>query len=305
MIEEKHAPGYLHQETGKPAFTLVFYFGLSIICHVVFLGALIVVPGPPPTSRLPGGVVNVSLVSLPSEGAPAGDGTPVVAQPKPEVEEPPKAAVPETPPPPEPQAQPAVKPEAVPRVPLKPRKTLTPKTSLKEKTYDRSKVIESAISRIRKKTAQANKQSVDEAIARLRQEVRETEARMPGGPGRADPAGGSGPGIPGGTGGGGGSLTSDIMQVYQAEIAYRIQKNWAFAPQLAGDGSELETVLAIKILSSGKIDEIWFDKKSGNSYLDESAYRALVKSDPLPPLPASFRRPFYEIGFKFGPKGLK
>jgi len=67
----------------------------------------------------------------------------------------------------------------------------------------------------------------------------------------------------------------------------------------------MEAVLAIKILRNGEIEDIWFDKKSGNAYLDDSAYKALVKSNPLPPLPKDYMRPDYKIGLRFGPKGLK
>jgi colicin import membrane protein len=89
------------------------------------------------------------------------------------------------------------------------------------------------------------------------------------------------------------------------EIQYQIQKNWAFSQQLAGDNTQLEAILAIKILRNGEIEDIWFDKKSGNTYLDESAYKAIVKSNPLPALPKDYMQSFYEIGLRFGPKGLK
>ena len=97
----------------------------------------------------------------------------------------------------------------------------------------------------------------------------------------------------------------ESILIYQAEIQYQIQKNWAFSQQLAGDNIQMEAVLAIKVLRNGEIEDIWFDKKSGNAYLDESAYKALVKSNPLPPLPNDFMNPYYKIGFRFGPKGLK
>ena len=116
------------------------------------------------------------------------------------------------------------------------------------------------------------------------------------GAGVAGPAGGSGTG---------GARVQESILIYQAEIQYQIQKNWAFSQQLAGDNTELEAVLAIKILRNGEIEDIWFDKKSGNAYLDDSAYKAIVKSNPLPPLPNDYMRPFYKIGLRFGPKGLK
>jgi colicin import membrane protein len=97
----------------------------------------------------------------------------------------------------------------------------------------------------------------------------------------------------------------ESILIYQAEIQYQIQKNWAFSQQLGGDNTQMEAVLAIKVLRNGEIEDIWFDQKSGNTYLDESAYKALVKSNPLPPLPSDFMNPYYKIGFRFGPKGLK
>jgi colicin import membrane protein len=96
---------------------------------------------------------------------------------------------------------------------------------------------------------------------------------------------------------------SDSLTNYKAEIAYRIQKNWAFPKQFQ-QNDNLETTLVITILKNGKIDKIWFEKRSGNSYLDESAYRAVIKSDPLPPIPDNIGVSFYNIGFKFTPLGL-
>jgi colicin import membrane protein len=61
--------------------------------------------------------------------------------------------------------------------------------------------------------------------------------------------------------------------------------------------------LKIKILANGEIKEIRFEKRSGNRYLDESAYKALMKTNPLPPLPKGFK--LYEVGLIFTPKGLK
>ena len=116
------------------------------------------------------------------------------------------------------------------------------------------------------------------------------------GAGRAGPVGGSGTGRV--------RIQGSIL-IYQAEIQYQIQKNWAFSQQLAGENTQMEAVLAIKILRNGEIEDIWFDKKSGNAYLDDSAYKALVKSNPLPPLPKDYMRPDYKIGLRFGPKGLK
>ncbi|NVL90332.1 MAG: TonB C-terminal domain-containing protein, partial [Desulfobacterales bacterium] len=41
------------------------------------------------------------------------------------------------------------------------------------------------------------------------------------------------------------------------------------------------------------------EKRSGNSYFDDSVFKAVRKSDPLPPLPEGYLGPFYEVGFRF------
>lgn len=112
-----------------------------------------------------------------------------------------------------------------------------------------------------------------------------------------------------GSGGNGGSSlfggqVRTQLNYYQAEIIFHIQKNWAFPEHLAGLHDELETVLVVKIMPDGEIKDIWFEKRSGNRYLDESAYKAVVKSNPLPPLPKEYVAPFYEVELGFTPSGL-
>jgi len=65
------------------------------------------------------------------------------------------------------------------------------------------------------------------------------------------------------------------------------------------------TVLVIKIMPGGEISDIRFERNSGNRYLDDSAYRAIQKSNPLPPVPEQYDRAYYEVGLRFGTGGLK
>jgi colicin import membrane protein len=250
-------------------------------------------------------VIDVSLVSLPSGGgqpaaevepAPAAETVAVEPRPvekKPAVVEPKEVM-------PLPKAEPAPEPQE--KIPL-PAK-IKEKTSLKKKTFDRQKAIDTAIARVEKKAEQSEPDSVAAAIERLREKLKDTEtARGGGGTAQAGSViGGSGAGT--GLGQGGGQVR-ETVRIYQAEIAYRIQKNWAFSPQLTADSPNAEAVLGIKILASGEIEDIWFDKRSGNSYLDDSAYRAILKSNPLPPLPATFGQSSYKLGLIFGPQGIK
>ncbi|MBW1940834.1 MAG: TonB C-terminal domain-containing protein, partial [Deltaproteobacteria bacterium] len=109
-----------------------------------------------------------------------------------------------------------------------------------------------------------------------------------------------------GFGAAGRHIRSRIEEIYRNEIMYHIQQNWAFSDQLAGGRTDgLMAFLGIKIMPNGEIREIWFDTRSGNRYFDESVYKAVRKSNPLPPLPEEFSMPFYNIGFKFTPSGLK
>jgi len=287
---------------GHDSPSLVLPFGVSFIFHLVVIGALVFMPLFGSKPRLPSGVVNVSLVSLPSGGSDsAGPAPAAVESPKPVEKEPPKKPEVKVP---EPKPVPIVQkpPEAVSLTP----KQIKSKTSLKKKTIDRTKIIDSAIERIEKKVEKTQTDSVASAIEQLKRKVAESESQAQrASAGGASGTAGAGNGGPIGAAGTGGARVQESILIYQAEIQYQIQKNWAFSQQLAGDNSQLEAVLAIKILRNGEIEDIWFDEKSGNAYLDDSAYKAIVKSNPLPPLPSDYMRPFYEIGLRFGPKGLK
>jgi colicin import membrane protein len=301
MKDTKHAYAKRYHGMGQDSPSMVFPFGVSFLFHLIIIGALVFMPqfGSRPGFR--SGVVNVSLVSLPSSGPDSAGPAASVVKPKPAETKPPQKPVVEVP---EAKPVPAVQkpPEAVSLAPKK----IKSKKSLKEKTVDRSKMIDSALDRIEKKVEKTETDSVTSAIEQLKRKVAasESQARTAPGQGASGKAGAGVAGPAGGSGKGGARVQESIL-IYQAELQYQIQKNWAFSQQLAGDNTQQEAVLAIKVLRNGEIEDIWFDKKSGNAYLDESAYRALVKSNPLPPLPNDYMSPFYKIGLRFGPKGLK
>jgi colicin import membrane protein len=296
MKDTKHAYAKRYHGLGRDSPSMVFPFGVSFLFHLIIIGALVFMPQFGSKPRLGSGVVNVSLVSLPSSGPDSAGPAASVVKPKPVEKKPPQKPVVKVP---EPKPVPAVKkpPKAVSLAPKK----IKPKKSLKKKTLDRSKMIDSAIDRIEKKVEKTETDSVASAIEQLKRKVEASESQPRtgtggGASGKAGPAGGSGTG---------GARVQESILIYQAEIQYQIQKNWAFSQQLAGDNTHLEAVLAIKVLRNGEIEYIWFDKKSGNTYFDDSAYKALVKSNPLPPLPNDYMRPYYKVGLRFGPKGLK
>ncbi|MBS3809653.1 MAG: TonB family protein, partial [Desulfobacterales bacterium] len=166
------------------------------------------------------------------------------------------------------------------------------KTSLKKKTFDSEKVIEDAVNRIAEKTDKARPRSIEERIARMESEVGDkTYKGRLGSSAEEKNASGADP--------------EDFapIEIYQAEVAVAMKRNWAFSREVAGQTEGLETRLVIKILPDGKIADVWFEKRSGNSYLDESAYKTVMKADPLPPLPEGY--PHYHLVLGFTPGGLK
>jgi colicin import membrane protein len=300
MQEIKDAYTRRYQEVGNHSPSIVLPFGISFLFHLVIIGVLIFMPQFGSRFKYRPGVVNVSLVSLPAAG-PASAGPPAsVVTSKPVEQKPPEKPVVKVP---EPKPAPVVKkpPETVSLAP-KPKKA---KESLKQKTIDPKKMIDSAIERIEKKVDKTETDSVTAAIDQLKRKVAAAESQSGEGLEGTSGKAGTGPVGPAGGSGVGGARVQESILIYQAEIQYQIQKNWAFSQQLAGDNTQLEAILAIKVLRNGEIEDIWFDKKSGNTYLDESAYKAVVKSNPLPPLPSDYMHPNYKIGLRFGPRGLK
>jgi colicin import membrane protein len=299
-----------YQGSGTDSRLTGISFGISIAVHLVFLGTLIFMPQSGSGNRFSSSVVNVSLVSMPGKAPAAGPpAAPVAPAPKKEAPKPAKAKIPKITPPPQKPVVAVQKPKDVVSLKAKPKK----KASLKKKTLDRSKIVKGAIEDVQKKVEDKNSASLNQALSRLKKQVNETEAAAPQ-PYTPDKAqtskAGAGSGGLSGSGGGGlsgsgGPRTLEAIKIYQAEIQYQIQKNWAFSQQLAGQSRDLEAVLAIKILRNGEIQDIWFDQRSGNEYLDDSAHKALVKSNPLPPLPVEYIGSHYKIGLIFGPKGLK
>lgn len=271
---------------------------LSFLGHLVLFIVIIFGPSQFASKRYIPTIVNVSLVSLPSPGPPGPKGGAPKAKKKAEV------PVKKAPAPPI-KSTPTTKPaESKPKVSTAPQKW-RPKDSLKQKTFKSEKVVKSAIKRIEEKAEESKPDPITAAIERLREKVGSEEAAKitP----KADKKEAETENAGTGTGGSGGSgatgiLTSAIL-VYQQEISYHIRNNWVFSEELAGQSSDLETRLMIKVMANGEIKDIWFERRSGNRHLDESAYKAVMKSNPLPPLPKGYQ--LYNVGLIFTPSGLQ
>jgi colicin import membrane protein len=307
MKERRPARRLDHSEGEDHTHAVAYPFLLSFGLHLLVIGALVFIPTSFSTPRLPPGAISVSLVALPGPGpgAGAGDGGPAAEKPKPaEVPKPAEAPKPAPEKPAVPVAEPAPKP--VPAAP-KPEVSLAPpkvkeKKSLKEETKNPQKMIEQAIERIEKKVKEPESGSVNAAIDRIRKKLGEGEAAQP----RPGPPGGAVSGAgPGGGGGGGGAGPIEPIDIYRAEIAYQVEKNWAFSPQLAGGDKKLQAGLVFKVLPNGEITDIRYVDRSNNTYLDESAYRAIAKSSPVKPHPPSIKMPYVQVAIRFTPEGIR
>ena len=91
---------------------------------------------------------------------------------------------------------------------------------------------------------------------------------------------------------------------YANFVSSKVHNNWSIPPELKPRG-KIETMIEIKIMRDGSLAYAGFEKRSGNSFYDESAMKAVKKSAPFPPLPGGFPDNIMEIGIRFHPSQLR
>jgi len=268
---------------------------VSGLGHLLLFLAVIFMPRLMPERSRPPAVIDVTMVSL-ADTLPAPPRTaeappaevPAEAQP---------AAAPQAPPP-KPAAVSIAPRDAAPE-PSPPPETEAPpfKQSLKRQTYRPEDAVQEAIEKLEEVVETARPAAVSEAIERLREAAGTNPAieRLKREAARSGPPAGVA---------GSGRRAMELEDIYRLEIAYLVNKNWAFSDSLAGAGGDVYAEVAFTVLPDGRIRDIWFDRRSGNGYLDESARRAILKSDPLPPHPKGVSRPFVTVGLRFTPQGV-
>jgi colicin import membrane protein len=273
----------------------------SVVLHLAFILGVFFFQNASPQRVIPPSI-QVDLVSMDFSGpAESFQGSPVAPVAKEQSATPP-APEPEPVKPvekPTPVAPVAKKTVRVVKPEPKPESTPAPKPAkkkraLKKKTYRADKVLASARKTMEKTVAKsAEKQTQDtlgKAFSRLAKKVEKQGDSQP-------LANVSGSGVTGN------KTDYTAIDLYNLELMYRIRQNWAFNERLAKADKGLEARVLIKILKNGQIRDVWFETRSGNRYLDESALKAVKKSSPLSPLPKGYAS--YEIGLKFTPSGLK
>ncbi len=276
--------------------SLRWTYAVSLFGHVVLLGFFLFSPGFHKTRTLPGAAITVSMVSLPTDGTniqSAPSESSKIQQPKIEKPKTKKAAIVKKKPI---ETKPSKK-----AVALAPPKKVKAKTSLKKKTFKPQKAIKRAITDIEKQVKDAPPPQLSNKFEQLRQQVRQAEQNQ------KRPAAGSGSSRMGAVGraGGGGARALELLDIYKVEIAFRVQRHWAFPESFAGGEADLVAELAFKVRPDGQIADVWFDRRSGNKHLDESAEKAILKANPVAPHPAGIRKSYITIGLRFTPEGVR
>ena len=163
---------------------------------------------------------------------------------------------------------------------------------MKKKTYNASKAIDKAIAKIEKQANASRPSPVLKAIDALKEKD------------RAETGTGGSSGAVAGIGQGT-KKALELLDIYHAEIWDRITRNWAYSEELDRGYSNPEAIVNVKIMRDGEIRDIWFETRSGSRRFDDSCLKAVKKSNPLPPLPDGFLKPFHEVGFRFNLSELR
>jgi TonB family protein len=179
-------------------------------------------------------------------------------------------------------------------------------TPIKKEETDRMN-IEKAISAIRRKELSApepsssfkkeetNRMNIEKAISAIRQ--KELAA-----PGMSSSSSRTNSGSRTGrmTSGEMGAKTND----YASFVSSRVHSNWSIPLELKPRGN-IVTIIEIKIRRDGSLAYAGFEKRSGNSFYDDSAMKAVKKSAPFPPFPGGYPDNIMEMGIRFHPSQLR
>jgi colicin import membrane protein len=254
---------------------------LSGVLHVLAISAMLFLPNLASTRTFYSPMYSVRLVNIPPSLGPAG----------------------------EPEARPSAK--VQPSLPPAP---VVEKPKMKEKAKpislsptqkeDAERKITDAVERIRQRQESKN---IDSAIERIRdqKEARQVSSAIEGIRKRVT-IGSSGAVETGekSTGGASSGVMSIKFKIYYNLLWQRIRSVWVLPAEALGGKKNLETIITIRIAKDGQIEDIQFEKKSGNAYLDDSALRAIKKANPLPPLPPGLEGDKFDVGVRFTPSDL-
>jgi len=279
MTGNKEKPiSHLPQMKSKRSQKMYVPYTVSVVFHLIFFSILIFLPGLRVPSRASHSIIRVDMVTPPAKGTSISARSRTAA----------KRSVP---------------------TPKKTSKGVSLKTASTKKTSKGNKKkpasdkVKNTINEMKNEADTSRPSDVISAIEQIKNQVEETDAKRRSVENSNDGLAGVESGVPGGSGTGAGGPV-DIYTMYILEIRDIVQENWAYPESLADAKSDLETLLVFEVLPNGQVKDIRFTEKSGNKYLDESAYKAVMKSNPFPPYPRELSRPEVEVPLRFSPKGL-
>lgn len=264
------------EAAGSKVWSWVFFSGFL---HLAMISALFLLPYLPASKapypsytvdlvggeKIGGEVLNPGVSSAPQTKTE----TPAKAEVKPAVKE--------------------VKTKKVAEVPVKPQEKVALKESKKEAKKEtkaepgfseqtRQRLIDSALDKVR---SRSQKEKADESAS--------------SGPGQ-----GEGAAAPGEGGKGGGIPKGVEFVAYYNRMLSLIRDRWAWV----GSRADLEVTVRFNIRDNGEIANLRIVKRSGDLSFDNSVFRAVGGSNPLPPPPESYRKDFSDVEITFRPKDL-
>ena len=173
----------------------------------------------------------------------------------------------------------SVQPEAI--------KRIAKGTSIIEKRTTKKESSPKKISKGRIKNEESNRE-ISEAISRIKGEVRSQKERMKG----ALSSGAKGEVFA--------SENAGLRnKIYYTMIWGKIKGNWILPKGLIGSEDVLEAALSVRIRRNGDVEDIKFERSSGNIYFDKSVLRAIEKASPLPSLPDEHKGEYLDVGVRF------
>jgi colicin import membrane protein len=95
--------------------------------------------------------------------------------------------------------------------------------------------------------------------------------------------------------------TDERMNKYYSLVWAKIKEAWTIPENLYKETIDLEATIVVIIDRDGGIQKWWFEKKSGHAFYDQSVVRAIMKAEPLPPIPGDIPEKSLEIGLRFKP----
>ena len=252
---------------------------LSVLFHLGIFSVFLFVPDSMPSRSIEGIVYEVNLVNMPAGGGSKSTGTTGVKEKKG------KTIVKK-----DVRAKRIKEPEKKKEKPLViSKRTVQKETApIKKPKTSPSKLIDKAISRIKKQVKSENK--ADEGRAHIEKAISKLESSARGRGALGSPTGRSNVGI--------------SIRIYQIEVENRIKSNWSY-PVAMSNKKNLEAIVVVKVKRNGAILDTKFVKRSTSVIFDQSVIRAIERSEPLPPFPEGYIRRYDEIEINFNLKELE